>query len=278
VRGRSIGALTVTRREPGFAVEEVWLLEELGRRAGVAIDNARLFRDTEQALRGRDEFLSVASHELRTPMTSLRLSVQNLESMAEEGSLATAPLDLLKRALATTVRQSRHMTRLVDELLDITRIQAGRFELSPADGVDLAELTRASVTQLEREIHLAGCALNVDAQPAVGCWDAARLQQVVTNLLTNALKFGAHKPIDILVRAGDGQATLTVTDHGVGVAPDEHARIFERFERGGVSAKHYGGLGLGLYIARQIVEAHGGHIRVHSQPGEGAAFTVELPR
>jgi PAS domain S-box-containing protein len=278
VRGRNMGVLTVARLQPPYAVEDVWLLEELGRRAAVAIDNARLFRGTEEALRGRDEFLSVASHELRTPMTSLRLSVQNLEAMAAEGTLATAPVALLSRALATTVRQSRHMTRLVDELLDITRLQAGKFELQPTAGVDLAEVTRVSAMQLEREFALANCQLTVDVEPTVGCWDGARLEQVVTNLLTNALKFGAQQPVEIRVRPGEGQATLTVTDHGVGIAPEEQTRIFDRFERGGVSAKHYGGLGLGLYIARQIVEAHGGKIAVASRPGEGACFTVELPR
>jgi PAS domain S-box-containing protein len=279
VLGRTLGALWLGRNEtePTFTSADVRLAEEIGHRAGVAIDNARLFRRTEQALRARDEFLSIASHELRTPVTSLRLSVQNLEAMAAEGSLATAPPALVARGLATVVRQTQHLGRLIEELLDVSRIQAGRFELALSDGVDLGHLARATAVRLERELALAGCPVRVDAEPTSGRWDSARLDQVVTNLLTNAMKFGAGRPIDIIVRTSAGAASLAVSDHGIGIEPDAVERIFDRFERG-VSAQHYGGLGLGLYIARQIVEAHHGTIAVHSQLGQGATFTVTLPR
>jgi signal transduction histidine kinase len=119
--------------------------------------------------------------------------------------------------------------------------------------------------------------VRVEATPAIGRWDAARLDQVLTNLMTNAIRFGAGKPIVVTVKATASAASLAVTDHGIGIAPAAQARIFDRFERGDVSAQHYGGLGLGLYIARQIVEAHGGTISVHSEPGCGATFTVTLP-
>ncbi|HWE29241.1 MAG TPA: PAS domain S-box protein [Polyangia bacterium] len=278
VLGRTGGAICFARdaAQPPYDAADVHLAGEIGRRAGVAIDNARLFRRTEAALRARDEFLSIASHELRTPVTSLRLSVQNLEAMAEEGSLATAPRQVVIRGLQTSVRQSQHLSRLIDELLDISRIRAGRFDLKPHD-VDLGHVARTTALRLERELSLSGCALMLDLQPALGRWDAARLDQVVTNLLTNAMKFGAGQPLELSVRADGDTATLSLTDHGIGIAPEAQARIFDRFERG-VSARHYGGLGLGLFIARQIVEAHHGSLTVHSRVGHGATFTLVLPR
>jgi PAS domain S-box-containing protein len=278
VLGRSGGAILFARddSQPPYEAADVHLAEEIGRRAGVAIDNARLFRRTEEALRARDEFLSIASHELRTPVTSLRLSVQNLESMAEDGSLATAPRQVVIRGLQTSVRQSHHLSRLIDELLDISRIRAGRFDLKLAD-VDLGQVARTTAQRLEHELQLAGCALTVDITPAPGRWDAARLDQVVTNLLTNAMKFGAGQPLELRVRTDGDSATLALTDHGIGIAAEAQERIFDRFERG-VSARHYGGLGLGLFIARQIVEAHRGQLAVSSRVGHGATFTLTLPR
>jgi PAS domain S-box-containing protein len=278
--GRTLGALTLASDKPGFyySATDLHLALELGRRAGVAIDNARLFHQTELALQARDEFLSVASHELRTPLTSLRLSAENLEQIAAEGSLAKVPIATVTRALGTIMRQSRHLSRLIHELLDVSRIQAGRLELALEESVDLAQVARAAAARLEQELSAARCPVIIDAPESVlGTWDRGRLDQVVTNLLTNAVKFGAGKPIAITVDCTAELARLEVTDQGIGIPVERQAQIFDRFERG-VSARYYGGLGLGLYIARQIIDAHRGSISVASEPGKGAAFTVTLPR
>jgi signal transduction histidine kinase len=263
-----------------FTDDDLPFAEEIGRRAGVAIDNAQLFRRTEQALRWRDEFLSIASHELRTPVTSLGLAAQNLEAMVTGGTLANAPPTVVARGVSTVVRQARHLSHLIDELLDLSRIQAGRFEVAPSEQIDLVEVVRAATGRLARQLAHAGCALTVEAPgPVVGSWDGSRLEQVVTNLVANAMKFGAGKPIEVKVSDGPHRdAALVVTDHGIGIAPEHQTRIFDRFQRGAVSSRHYAGLGLGLYIVRQIVEAHRGTISVGSVPGQGATFTVTLPR
>jgi PAS domain S-box-containing protein len=281
VRGRVLGAMALARDPSAgpFAIHDLPFAEEIGRRAGVAIDNAQLFRRTEQALRWRDEFLSIASHELRTPVTSLGLSAQNLEAMVTEGTLATAPPTIVGRGVSTVVRQTRHLSHLIDELLDLSRIQAGRFEVAPNEESDLVEVVRAATGRLARQLAVADCALTVEAPvPVVGHWDRSRLEQVVTNLVTNAMKFGARKPIEVKVTDGPDRAALVVTDHGIGIAPEHQTRIFDRFQRGAVSSRHYAGLGLGLYIVRQIVEAHRGTISVASVHGQGATFTVTLPK
>jgi signal transduction histidine kinase len=214
------------------------LAEEIGRRAGVAIDNARLFQRTDQALRWRDEFLSVASHELRSPVTSLTLSAQNLEALAVEGTLASAPPSIVARGLATVVRQTRHLGHLIEELLDLTRFRAGRFDVVPSDGVDLVSVVRTATGRLARQLAIAGCALTIDAPaPVVGRWDRSRLEQVVTNLVTNAMKFSAGRPIEIAIRQRGDRSSMAVTDHGIGIPPEQQPLIFDRFQRGAVSPR-----------------------------------------
>jgi signal transduction histidine kinase len=163
------------------------------------------------------------------------------------------------------------MTRLTHDLLDVSRIAAGRLEMKP-DRTDLAEVVRDVVDRFgdgESPIVL-------EAEPVVGNWDAFRIDQVVTNLISNSVKYGQGRPIHVTVRREDDAAQIVVRDQGIGIAPEDLPFIFGRFERK-VSLRNYGGLGLGLYIARQIVEAHDGTIAVESVKGEGATFTVTLP-
>jgi c-di-GMP phosphodiesterase len=230
----------------------------------------------EQAVRGRDEFLSIASHELRTPVTSLQFAVQAILRLMQKGTLAEQPPETVRDVLETAERQSRKLARLIDTLLDVSRIHAGRLTVTRAP-VDLADVARDVVRQAEGEARRAACFVTLHAEgPVIGMWDGARLEQVVTNLLDNALKYGAGRPVDVRVQADAGGARLTVTDRGIGISPERQAHIFERFERA-ASAEHYGGLGLGLYIVRRILEALGGTIQVDSRPGQGSTFVVELP-
>ena len=172
--------------------------------------------------------------------------------------------------------RTTRLEQLTSELLDVTRIEEGRLELVRTE-LSLAALVREVVEQLEPELAVAGCPVTIDCpEPITGVWDGPRLEQVLSNLLGNALKFGAGQPIEIRgAREGD-RAVVTVTDHGIGIDPARRPYIFDRFERA-VSSASYGGLGLGLYIARSIVAAHGGTIEVASEPGHGATFTVTLP-
>lgn len=278
--GRSQGTLTVARggdRGASFSKDDLRLLAELGERAGLAVENARLYRAAEEAVRLRDEFLSVASHELRTPLQSLALVVQSLEASARRaGGLAQVPQATVERGLATLVRQQRRLGRLVDSLLDVTRLGAGQLHLD-LEPVDLTQLVDDVVELFRSELAAARCQLVVRASgPAVGTWDRGRLEQVVANLLSNALKYGEGRPVEVETDTRDQLATLRVRDHGIGMDEATRRQLFQRFKRG-VSARHYGGLGLGLFIARQLVEAMGGSISVEAAPGEGATFTVELP-
>ncbi|WP_233262031.1 ATP-binding protein [Vitiosangium sp. GDMCC 1.1324] len=224
----------------------------------------------ESAIQLRDDFLAIASHELYTPIASQKLALQSL--LREAGKGPSGPPRLLSRAEA----QCRRLERLVEELLDVSTIQAGRLSLH-LEKVDLVALAQDVAGRFEGELMQARSPLLWRIEgPVVGTWDGDHLDQVVTNLLMNAIKYGAGKPIEIGVMAREGMARLVVADQGIGIAPDRLPHIFERFERG-VSVKSYGGLGLGLYIALQIVDAHGGSIRVESTPGRGSIFTVELP-
>jgi signal transduction histidine kinase len=226
-----------------------------------------LEREQSRQLRVRDEFIRIASHELSTPLTSMKLAVALLEPMKLP--------DVAGRSVAVLKRQIRRLELLVAEMLDTTRLQIGRLKLDPRR-VDLVELVGGAIDSLAlggqrgSEVSLSGEA------SLVGWWDAARLDQVVTNLLTNARKFGEGRPVDVEVRSHDGRARLVVRDHGIGIPPEAIGRIFGPFERA-VPVEKYAGLGLGLYIARRFVEMHGGQITVESVLGQGAAFTVELP-
>lgn len=274
-RERIFGAITFvsTDRSRAYSESDVRMGTELALLAALAIDNARLFQEAQQAIAVRDEFLSVAAHELRTPLTPLRLLVQTFQKLLERGRNEEV-LERLPNTFRRAERQIDRLVWLVDTLLDVSRIREGNLQIERGP-VDLGALARDAADHFEEEARVAGCQLQLDIESAPGNWDRHRLEQVLSNLLGNAVKYGAGKEIEIRVRGGN-PARLTVTDHGIGIAEELQHRIFEPFERA-VSPLSYGGLGLGLYIARQIVEAHGGTISFHSEPGRATEFLVELP-
>lgn len=237
-------------------------------------DNARLYEEAKSAVKSREEFLSIASHELKTPLTALYLQLQMLFRTAEQfPSIPEA--DKIKNMAGTVLRQAARVTTLLDELLDLTRLGAGKLELQ-REKCDLASIVADVVSQMSAESARAGSSVSLHSrEPIIGDFDPTRIGQIVTNLLSNAIKYGQGKPIDVLVQSQGEQSVISVRDNGAGIPPEQQPRIFERFQRG-KAANHISGLGLGLYITKQLVRAHGGTISVESAVGKGSTFTVRL--
>lgn len=265
---RVLGALCLLSTEPHrrYGAVDLALMEELAARAALAFDNARLLTEAQGAL----ELIGVAAHDLGNPLWSLQLRLRRLRGMADDNTR-------LRDGLGLAEQETRRLGQLVHNMLDLSRLSAGRLTLDTEE-LDLSQLAREVAERHAEHAQAAGCTLTVRADTRVpGRWDRLRLDRVVTNLLTNALKFGHGRPVELRVEATPHGARLVVRDSGIGIAPEAQQRIFGRFERV-QGAKAHAGFGLGLYIVRQLVEIHGGSIQVRSQLGEGAEFIVDLPR
>ncbi|NOK01857.1 MULTISPECIES: ATP-binding protein [unclassified Myxococcus] len=264
---RGVFVLLTSAPERRLTVTDQVFVEEVAGRAALALDNARLWSEAQDAV----ELIGVAAHDLGNPLNTLQLLLRRLQRMelAEEQKA--------RDGLAAALKQTQRLGQLLHNLLDLSRLSSGKLMLDVAP-VDLPELVHEVVERFAEQAAEAGCKLEFGAELGlVGRWDRLRLDRVVTNLLSNALKFGRGRPVEVRVEhAGVARARLCVRDHGVGIAPEAQRRIFERFEREPSGGQH-AGFGLGLYIVRQLVEAHGGTIRVESAPSEGATFIVELP-
>jgi PAS domain S-box-containing protein len=233
--------------------------------------------EAQKSVQVRDDFISVASHELRTPITPLKMYLQVLRRAMQPIAASALPnVGTFMKALEKTDSEFGRLEKLIEDLLNVTRLSAGRLTLNVED-IDLSQLVHDTVERSETDLRNAKCEIDLRIAPGVrGKWDRMRLEQVVSNLLTNAMKYGPGKPIEVTVQKKASTALLVVRDHGIGIPKEAREVIFGKFERA-APIKHYGGLGLGLYIAREFVAAHGGTIGVESELGQGSTFLVELP-
>ncbi len=232
--------------------------------------------ELQRSLRMRDEFMSLVAHELRTPLNTLFLEAQMRSLQLKRGTLASIQPEQFDAMIKRDERQIKAMIRLIDDMLDVSRMRSGQLSIRPAQ-VELMNLLERVVSDLSLQAAATGCTLSLAPHPPVqGCWDEFRIEQVVVNLLTNALRYGGGQPVEVSVQYAENVVRIHVRDEGKGIAPQDLERIFEPYERGARNGEPKG-LGLGLYISRQLAVSHGGELRVTSKPGEGSTFTLILP-
>jgi signal transduction histidine kinase len=267
------------RQAPAVGIDEVDELNGLLEQSGRLLEEREAERDLhrtglERAVRARDEFLSVASHELKTPLTSLVLEAHRIELRSRKGGASGS--EGLAPLLESFRKHARRLARLVDDMLDISRIHAGKLVLQRSR-TDLGEVARGVVERVWPHVSGPRASMTFEAAPSVvGQWDADRLEQALTNLLTNAARYGEGKPVRVSVRREGSDAVVEVADEGQGIAPEDQQRVFGKFERA-VNRNEVSGLGLGLFIVQNIVELHGGSVEVKSNVGQGSVFTIRLP-
>ena len=271
VRGVMRGSMVFASSFLRYDQDDLKFAEAYAQRVGLILENGRLYQRAEEAIKARDEFLSLASHELRTPLTSISLLAQRLIREA-----VAPPARSLAAVGQGIVRQTGRLDRLAERLLSASEI-GSRAPMVHRERVDLSELVRDLTLSFSSSAAAAGSTLAAHAEgPVIGYLDPIRIEQVLGNLIDNAVKFGNGKPIEVELRAEGDAATISVRDHGAGMPAEEQAEIFKRYRRGS-GAAGLGGLGLGLHVVREIVESHGGRVGVDARPEKGSTFTVTLP-
>lgn len=266
-----------------FAIDRIRKFDELSKYRKRVREQAKLIilqrkeaAAAQEEIKARDEFLSIASHELKTPLTSMILQIQALLYSIRNVSLANFSVQNLLKKLESAEEQSWKLTRMINDLLNVSLITTGRLSLE-VEKVELTDLIKDVIERSSGSLEDKNYSVRIDANgPVRGTWDKIRIEQVVVNLLSNAIKYGNGKPIEIKIRKRNSVAKISVKDSGIGIPAEQHKRIFTRFARD-VKPADYKGLGVGLYITNQIVNAHKGKIRVKSSPGKGSTFTIELP-
>ncbi|HEY3699144.1 MAG TPA: hybrid sensor histidine kinase/response regulator [Spongiibacteraceae bacterium] len=234
-------------------------------------------QELQQAVRMRDDFMSIVSHELRTPLNTLKLELYTRKHYIETGEFDVFTPERIAQMVETDERQLDRLIRLINDILDVSRIRTGQLSVRPTQ-VNLSALVTRVVQQFSVQFSSSGCEVRIRAPAAAsGYWDEFRIEQALANLLTNAMRHGAGKPIEIIVEELNDEVRLAVCDYGAGIKAEDRTRIFNQFERG-TNERKGSGLGLGLFITDQIIRSHGGSISVESEPGQGATFIITLYR
>jgi PAS domain S-box-containing protein len=272
---RGVLTLVSSGKNGHFGDADLKMAEELGRRAGQALENARLYLDAQNAIRSRDTLVSVSAHELLTPVTGSKLQMQMMRRKLDQGKEITP--EVLRKMVDQTERQLDRLHRLVNEMLDLSRINHGKLTIERSQ-TNLSELLSDIVERGTGQLQAAGCRVSTQIEhDVVGFVDSYRIEQVVSNLLSNAARYARGSLVSVsLVRISPATAVITVTDTGIGIHKADQERIFQRFERVG-TINEGSGLGLGLFIVKQIIEAHGGQVSLESEIGRGSKFTIQLP-
>ena len=278
-RGKAFGVVTFGTSDSGrkYTEDDLHLATEVTHRAAVGLDNAILFKETQNAARAREEFVSLVSHELKTPLTVIKGYMQVLERYLDRPEWDRERIRKTGTRLSTQVER---LELLVADILDVSRIQRGRLELNVEESVELTELAREVMARFDDAIERQpDHQMRVIAeQPVTGHWDPLRLDQVFSNLLSNALKYSPHGgTIEVEISRNGAEALIEVRDEGVGIEREELSQLFQPFQRGKGATRGISGTGLGLYITRQIVEQHGGSIRAQSGSEISTTFEIRLP-
>ncbi len=278
-RHEVIGVMTIGSMEKKFSYsdDDGIFIKELADRAGITVDKAKLYTEAQEAILSRDEFLAVASHELKTPLTSILLSLQLVLRRLEKSTTKIDASEEVIEAVGVGIQQSKRMSRLINDLLDVSETSSDYFQLYK-EKVNLSELIndiklKFEIILKEKKIQLI---VKEEDKNIKGVWDKIRLEQAISNLISNAIKYGNGKPISLMVKKVGSTVEIKVIDRGKGVKKEDRKKIFKVFNRGS-DVKHYKGIGVGLFLTRQIVEAHGGEIGLLSKVGDGSVFTIKLP-
>lgn len=277
-RKNVIGVLTIASSKNDFhySSDDGLLANEIAGRAGIAVDKARLFSELQDAILTRDEFLSIASHELKTPLTSILLNLQQILHKIKNSKDNNLNKDQIIQMIETSEKQSKRMASLINDLLNVSVLSTGRLQIEK-ERMDLNNSVIEVLNRFDTQMKKLKIPYKLITCPGtIGNWDKVRIEQVISNLISNAIKYGRGKLISIEVKKVDNQGVLIVSDKGIGVSKKDQEKIFGRFNRA-VTQKDYKGLGIGLYISKQIVEAHNGKVTVKSQKNKGSTFTLFLP-